>query len=226
MIGMLETLYEDKDLLIINKPSGMVVHPYDHSDEETVIDLVQRTHPEIFSFENTKKLQDGRTINLGGLVHKLDRDTSGVLVFAKSEKVYTFLSELFKNHQVEKEYIALVEGIVEGEDFVIDAPLGRAKKDYKQSTDPNNQRGEMLEAITVVKVLEKREGATLLLLKPKTGRTHQLRAHMASIGHPIIGDKAYGSTRDCDRIMLHAKKIAFRIFEKDISVTVEEKDIF
>ena len=203
-------IFEDSDILVIDKPSGIVVHPFDFSDEGTILDFLKEKYPNMFSIENMITLQDGRIIPLGGLIHKLDRDTSGVLIIAKHQHTFIELKSLFNQQLVAKTYLALVEGVLRDDSFRIDAPLGRSKKEYKQSTNPAKPRGELREAITDVKVL-KRDGATTLVeLSPRTGRTHQLRAHMASIGHPIVGDIAYGSIVKDSRIMLHAKSLSFK----------------
>ncbi|MFA6608390.1 MAG: RluA family pseudouridine synthase [Candidatus Paceibacterota bacterium] len=217
----IDIIYEDENILVINKSSGVVIHPFDYSNESTILDFLSEYCLEIFSFENNKVLQDDRIINLGGIVHKLDRDTSGILVVAKNEKTYHKLKEQFKNHTIKKTYVALVEGIIEKDSFTIDAPLGRSKKDYKQSTNPMNPRGELRDAVTDVEVITRGTNTTLVKLYPKTGRTHQLRAHMASIGHPIVGDKAYGSKIDSSRIMLHAKEITFILNNKELTFEAE-----
>lgn len=204
-------IFEDNDILVINKPSGIVVHPFDFSEEETLLDFLLTTAPESFKIQNTITLQDGRTINLGGIVHKLDRDTSGVMVIAKNEQIFTDLKQQFRDHTADKIYNAVVQGIVEKTIFTIDAPLGRNKKDYKQTVNPSNPRGELRDAVTEVKVLTRNQTTTLIELTPKTGRTHQLRAHMSYIGHPIVGDKAYGSTIDSPRIMLHARSLTVQL---------------
>lgn len=204
-------IFEDSDIVVINKPSGMVVHPFDFSDEETILDFLQEKYPETFSIKNTITLQDRRTVPLGGIVHKLDRETSGVMIVAKNQNIFDELRKQFIEQKVKKTYMALVEGTVEEETFRIDAPLGRSKKDYKQSTNPANPRGELREAITDVKVIKRNGSTTLVELKPITGRTHQLRAHMSSINHPIVGDVAYGSEANDSRIMLHAKSITCTI---------------
>ncbi len=209
-------IYEDSNILIINKPSGLVVHPFDYSTEETLLDFLQTHTPDIFTIENTVTLQDKRTVQLGGVVHKLDRDTSGVMVIAKNQKTFSELKEQFRGHTLTKTYIALVEGNVTPSTFVINAPLGRNKKDYKQQVNPVNPRGELREAITEVKVIsyDSEKNTSLVELTPKTGRTHQLRAHMSHIGNPIVGDKAYGSTYDSPRITLHAKTLMFKLFNE------------
>ena len=206
-----QIIFENESILVVDKPSGLVVHPFDHSDEYTLLDFLKEHIPEFFSIDNSITLQDGRTIALGGIVHKLDRDTSGVMVIAKNQKTFDELKEQFINHKTKKTYVAIIEGLIKETSFTIDAPLGRNKKEYRQSTIASNPRGEFREAITDVEVTEVRTDTTLVTLYPKTGRTHQLRAHLSSIAHPIVGDKAYGSTKESKRIMLHAKELTFTI---------------
>lgn len=206
------TLFENTHFIVIDKPSGLVVHPFDHSTEETLLDFLQTHAPETFLINNNKTLLDGRTINLGGLVHKLDRDTRGVLVVAKTQDAFNELTHAFASHAITKTYHALVEGIVQEDTLTIDAPLGRNKKDYKQTAFPKNPRGELRHALTSLRVLHRNTTTTLVELTPKTGRTHQLRAHMTYIGHPIVGDVAYGSATASSRIMLHAHTLTFTLF--------------
>ncbi len=222
----IQVIFEDEDLIIINKPSGLVVHPFDYSTEYNLVDFLHEKYSEIFFIENNVTLQDGRIIPLGGIVHKLDRDTSGVMVIAKTKEIFDELKSQFRNHLIKKSYIALVEGIVAENNFTIDAPLGRSKKEYKQSTNPKNPRGELREAITDVEVIKSNETTTLVNLLPKTGRTHQLRAHMSSINHPIVGDKVYGSKIDSERIMLHAESLGFSIEGKEYSFKAEVPEGF
>lgn len=210
-------IFENENFLVINKPSGLVVHPFDHSTEVTLLDFLHTHIPKSFLINNEKTLLDGRTLSLGGIVHKLDRDTSGILVLAKNETTFHELKKQFTGHTAQKTYLALIEGSLLKNSFTIDGPLGRNKKEYKQSVNPTNPRGELRSAITDVLVLAHDETKTLVQLSPKTGRTHQLRAHMAHIGHPIIGDKAYGSTMDSPRIMLHAQKLSFTLHDKQFS---------
>lgn len=202
----LPILYEDNTILAIDKPSGIVMHPFDFSQEETLLDAVVAHAPEIASIRNEKRLQDGRTINLGGMVHKLDRETSGVVVFAKNKETFDDLSAQFKQHSIKKTYLAKVVGTIQESKFTINVPLARSKKSYKQTGDTTLHRGESREAVTHLEVISCTDNETFVKLIPETGRTHQLRAHMAHIGHPIIGDTAYGGP-EAERIMLHAKNV-------------------
>lgn len=219
-------IFENENFLTINKPSGLVVHPFDYSTEETLLDFLHKHSPEVFGIDNAITLQDKRVINLGGIVHKLDRDTSGVMVVAKNQITFDELKLQFRNHTTKKTYLAIVEGFVKEDQFTIDAPLGRNKKDYKQSVNPEKPRGELRDAVTDVQVIKRNEKTTLVELTPRTGRTHQLRAHMSHIGHPIVGDKAYGSTSDSPRIMLHAKSLGFTLSGENYSFTAETQEEF
>ena len=228
-------IFENNDILIIHKPTAIVVHPFDYSTEETVVDFLLERYPKMFTITNEKKLQDSRIIELGGIVHKLDRDTSGVMVIAKNQKAFDELKTQFRNHIPKKTYLALVEGIIDlrqsresgdSDTFTIDAPLGRNKKDYKQQVNPTNPRGELRDAVTDVRVITRNNNSTLVELTPKTGRTHQLRAHMAYIGHPIVGDKAYGSTQESERIMLHAQQLTFSLFGEHYTFEVAPDPLF
>ncbi|MCX6756863.1 MAG: RluA family pseudouridine synthase [Candidatus Nomurabacteria bacterium] len=219
-------IFEDTNIVVLNKPSGIVMHPFDNSTEETLVDFLMKNYPNMFDIENQIILQDCRTINLGGIVHKLDRETSGVIVVAKNKEIFNELRKQFINHSIEKTYLAVLEGIVKENNFVIDAPLGRNKKDYKQQVNPTNPRGELRSAVTGVEVIKRKENITIVKLNPKTGRTHQLRAHMTYIMHPIVGDIVYGSKIQSERIMLHALNLKFKIGDKDFEFEVEAPDDF
>lgn len=223
----IQILFQDENILVINKPSGLVVHPFDNSHEETLLDILQNSNPEIFSLQdNTFTLQNGTIINLGGIVHKLDRETSGVMVIAKNQTTKDVLRKLFREHTVQKQYVALVEGVIQPSALRIDAPLGRNKKDYKQVAYPENPRGELREAITDARVLFRGHDVTLVQLEPLTGRTHQLRAHMNYLHHPIVGDIAYGSTTPSPRIMLHAHKLRFILENKELTFEAPVPETF
>lgn len=218
----IQVIFEDKNILALNKPSGLVVHPFPDSDEYTLLDFLKEKYPDTFNIKNEKILQNSLVLNLGGVVHKLDRETSGIIIVAKNEKSFLELQKLFQERKIQKTYVAKVSGEIAEKEFIIDAPLGREKKDYRQVANPTNPRGELREAITHVNVLDIKDESSLVELKPVTGRTHQLRAHMKYINHSILGDKVYGDKNDgYERLMLHAKKIEFELGMEKYSFETE-----
>jgi 23S rRNA pseudouridine1911/1915/1917 synthase len=197
----LDIVYEDDDLLVINKASGMVVHPAPGHHDDTLVNALLAYYPE---------LQSGEENMRPGIVHRLDRDTSGLIIVAKNLHTQAALIDLMKQHKVEKRYIALVEGIVSLDKGSIDAPIGRNSR-HRQQMSITVVEGR--EARTHFKVLERFTRHTLLLLQLETGRTHQIRVHLKAIGHPVVGDEVYGSGymqhRGLRRQFLHAYQLCF-----------------
>ena len=198
----LQTIYEDDKLLVVDKPAGLSVWNEGIGREETVADLLLGQFPEL------EKLGEERRY---GIVHRLDKDTSGILLVAKTKEYFDNLQQQFKSRQVQKKYICLVQGDIHQESGIIHTLLGRSPADRrKQKTfsldEPATGRRE---AITEWVVLQNFKDFALLQAAPKTGRKHQIRAHMASIGHPIAGDKLYGFKnqhipKGLERQFLHA----------------------
>ncbi len=197
----LSILFEDSEILVIEKPSGMVSHPTDHGGNVSgtlVNALLYHSH----NLPGEK--------NRAGLVHRLDKETSGVMVAAKTEEARISLSKQFFERKVEKTYLALVEGKLKNSHGRIEAPIGRDSKNYvrrKISTAKNAR-----EAITEFKVIEEFANASLLEVKILTGRTHQIRVHFNSIRHPVVGDTLYGFKKAgiyAPRLFLHAWKLKF-----------------
>jgi 23S rRNA pseudouridine1911/1915/1917 synthase len=190
---------EDEHLLVVDKPAGMVVHPGAGVAEGT---LVQ---------ELAGKLVGGPDPERPGVVHRLDRDTSGLLVLARSEAVHAALQEAIRRREVEREYLALVSGRPGSRTGTIDAPIGR---DRANRTVMSTRTDKPRRAVTHFEVLEELHGRALLRVTLETGRTHQIRAHMAAIGHPVCGDQAYGG-RACGREVgltrqfLHSARLVF-----------------
>tara|TARA_B100000745_G_scaffold53689_1_gene31868 strand:- start:705 stop:1388 length:684 start_codon:yes stop_codon:yes gene_type:complete len=199
-------IFEDTDILVIDKPAGLMVHDDGRTNERTLSDWVLKTYP---------KLQDvgehWEGIPRPGIVHRLDKETSGVMVLAKTQKSFEMLKEQFKKRQIKKTYRAFVYdqfNEVRGE---IDRPIGKSKSDFRKWSAQPGSRGLQREAHTAWEVLDTIDTYTYLELKPTTGRTHQLRVHLKAIHHPIVCDALYASKRECGlnfkRLALHAHTI-------------------
>ena len=195
-----EVVYEDDDLLVVDKPAGLVTHPAPGHRGTTLAEaLAGRT-------------AGGVDPERAGIVHRLDRDTSGLLVVARTEEAYAALQRMMRAREITREYLALVSGHPDAESGTIDAPIGRDRaRRTVMSTRTDRARG----AVTHFEVLERLPRTALLNVRLETGRTHQIRAHLAAIGHPVCGDSAYGG-RECgrrlglERQFLHARKLMFR----------------
>lgn len=189
-------VYEDDDLLVINKKSGMVVHPGNGNTSGTLVNALMHY---------TKNLSNKEAFR-PGIVHRIDKDTSGLMLVAKNDKAHDILAEGFKNKTIKREYIALVCGVIGEDSGVIDAPIGRDAKDRKKMcvTSENSKK-----AVTHFKVLKRYEHYTLLRLILDTGRTHQIRVHMKYIGHPVYNDPAYGKAYNDFGQFLHSASIDF-----------------
>ena len=205
----LDIVYEDEYLLVINKASGMVTHPAPGNYTGTLVNAL------LYKFD-----LEGDPIR-PGIVHRLDKDTSGLMVVAKNEKVHDLLSNMIKNKEVERHYLALVEGVINHETGTIDAPIGRDVNNRQKMavTDINSK-----DSITHFKVLERFKDKTLVECVLETGRTHQIRVHMAYINHPVVNDPIYNKKKaDSFGQMLHSKSIRFLhpITHKEIYYEVE-----
>lgn len=189
-------VYEDDDLLVINKKSGMVVHPGNGNTSGTLVNALMHY---------TKNLSNKEAFR-PGIVHRIDKDTSGLMLVAKNDKAHDILAEGFKNKTIKREYIALVCGVIQEDSGVIDAPIGRDAKDRKKMcvTSENSKK-----AVTHFKVLKRYEDYTLLKLILDTGRTHQIRVHMKYIGHPVYNDPVYGKAYNDFGQFLHSASIDF-----------------
>jgi 23S rRNA pseudouridine1911/1915/1917 synthase len=217
-----EIIFENKDFMVVNKPSGLVVHGVrissrkrldeERSKEPTLVDWLVKHYPEIKTVGDDPKLRPG-------IVHRLDKDTSGVMIVARTQEYFEYLKYLFQKHEIKKIYDALVFGIPKKEHDVIDLPIGIKNGTLKRSVNVSKMAKE---AVTEYRVIKKykmndeekdtEQDFALLEVKPQTGRTHQIRVHLASIGHPIVGDRLYGKKLQPEfatRLMLHARSIGF-----------------
>lgn len=214
-----EILYEDNDIIVVNKPKGMVVHPANGNLDGTLVNSLMA-------------ICKGSLSGIGGeirpgIVHRLDKDTSGVIVVAKNDRAHINLSNQIKNREIKKTYIALVRGSVKENEATINMPIARSTKDRKKmSVDAKGKN-----AITHFKVLKRYSGYTLLEVKIETGRTHQIRVHLSEIGYPIIGDYVYSNGKNEFNVigqMLHAEKLEFKhpVTGKDMKIEAELPQYF
>lgn len=196
----LDILYEDKHVIIINKPRGMVVHPAVGNYEGTMVNAL---------LEHCEDLSGINGVMRPGIVHRIDKDTSGVLMVAKTDRAHLSLAQQIKDRTVTRRYVALVHGNIQEESGIINAPIGRHQTDRKKmAVDTKNGK----EAITHFRVLERFVGYTLVEARLKTGRTHQIRVHMQYIGHSVVGDPKYGPRNphfNLDGQFLHARVLGF-----------------
>ena len=196
----IDVIYEDKDIIVVNKPKGMVVHPANGNPDGTLVNAI------------LAKCKDSLS-GIGGeirpgIVHRLDKDTSGLLIIAKNDQAHINMSKQIQDRKVIKKYIALVKGVIGENTATIDMPIARSTKDRKKmAVDPKGK-----EAITHYKVLQRYDKYTLLEIKIDTGRTHQIRVHMSYIGHPVVGDMQYSNGKNefgIEGQMLHSKYLEF-----------------
>ena len=196
----LDIIYEDSDIIVVNKPKGMVVHPANGNPDGTLVNA-------ILSICKNSLSGIGGELR-PGIVHRLDKDTSGLIIVAKNDKAHINMSEQIKERNVKKTYIALVRGNVPEEEATINMPIGRSTKDRNKMAVTKNGK----QAITHFKVLKRYSKYTLLEIKIETGRTHQIRVHMAEIGYPVVGDAVYSNGKNefgIEGQMLHAYKLEF-----------------
>ena len=215
----IEIIYEDSDIIVVNKPKGMVVHPANGNPDGTLVNAIMAI------------CKDGLS-GIGGeirpgIVHRIDKDTSGLLIVAKNDNAHVKMSEQIKNHEVKKTYIALVRGVFKENEATIDMPIGRSTSDRKKMAVNKNGKN----AITHIKVLKRFDKYTLLQVNIETGRTHQIRVHLSHIGYPIVGDYTYSNGKNEFDVIgqcLHAQKLEFKhpITQKDMCLEAELPQYF
>lgn len=199
-------VYEDENLIVIDKPSGIIVHPKNKEDKShSVTEWLVTKYPQV--------KEVGEDPTRPGIVHRLDKETSGLMLLAKNNEAFFYIKKLFQEHKVKKYYTALVSGIVKKDSDVITLTIGRIG--LKRTTEV--KKGRLIdpkEAITEYSVLKRFKDSTLVQARPKTGRTHQIRVHFKSLGHPLVCDRVYGGRRmvcppGLTRLFLHSQKIEF-----------------
>ena len=248
-----EILYEDEDVLAVNKPTGLIVHPslscqggrYGAGpDRQSVSEWFAKKYPESKNVGEPVRLSSGQAIERPGIVHRIDRETSGVLLLAKTSKGHAVLKKQFQNREIEKIYHAFVYGLVKDDRGKINLPIGRSSKDFRKRIVTSPQplpfvrggergRGLFREALTYFEVLKRdeKDKVTFLEAKPKTGRTHQIRVHFLALHHPVVCDNLYAPNRPAllgfNRLALHARSLTFKdVFGEVHQITAEYPEDF
>ena len=217
----IKILYEDKDILAIDKPSGIMVHSDGKTKEKTITDWVIKNYPKLKGIGEPVTFNE-QEIDRPGIVHRLDKETSGVLLIMKTKNAFAYFKKQFMDREVKKTYNAIVSGWVKNDHGIINKPIGRSPSDFRRRLAGRGARGELREAVTEYKVLKRFEMEpyevplkfTFLEVKPKTGRTHQIRVHMKFLNYPVACDSLYDPKgfcpKDISRLALHAKSIEFK----------------
>lgn len=211
LMKTISLIYETKDFIAVNKPAGVLVHPIKDSSEETLVDWVLERYPEVRNIGDEPEIRPG-------IVHRLDRDTSGVILIARRQEFFEYLKNIFKTHQIKKTYLALAWGKLEPKSGIIKIPIGIKTGTIKRTVWQKNAK-DIKEAITEYRVIKYFKDFSLVEVTPKTGRTHQIRIHLASLNHPVVGDKLYGFKKlslgklgiDLNRQFLHALSLEFSL---------------
>jgi len=205
---MLKIIFQNKDIIVVDKPAGMAVHSGVNTNEETLVDFLVEQFPEIKNVGDDPEIRPG-------IIHRLDKETSGVIIVARNQKSFEYLKNLFKKREIEKKYLALVFGKLKEKQGKIEGEMGRSRRDFRKQALVRGKisvRNERY-SLTLYKVLNESGDYSLLEVFPKTGRTHQIRVHLHSIGHPIVGDKKYTFKEykniEAPRMFLHAESISF-----------------
>ncbi len=196
----IDVIYEDNDIIVVNKPKGMVVHPANGNPDGTLVNAIMNICKDSLSGIGGEVRP--------GIVHRIDKDTSGLLIVAKNDKAHINLSEQIKERKIVKKYVALVRGVIKENQATIDMPIGRSNSDRKKMAVKKDGKN----AVTHFDVIKRYKGYTYLDIKIDTGRTHQIRVHLAEIGYPIVGDEVYSNGNNPFGVkgqMLHAKSLDF-----------------
>ena len=219
----IEVVYEDDDVVAVSKPTGLTVHPAPrkvrgkrrgNAYEYTLVDWLLARYRQIEGVGEPWRTPDGVLVPRPGIVHRLDRETSGVLVVAKTPEAFAHLKEQFQQRLVEKIYHAFVYGTPRERQGTIDRPIGKSAKDFRLRSAQPGARGTLRDARTDYTVMKTCEDASYLEVRPQTGRTHQIRVHLKAIHHPVVCDRRYAPKRACilgfSRLALHASVLSFR----------------
>jgi len=214
MIPKIKIIFECNDFLVLDKPAGLVVHSDGRTEEKTLTDWLLKKYPDIKDVGEDQIAQGGIILKRPGIVHRLDRDTSGIMVVAKNQEMYRLLKSQFVKHKVQKKYLTFLLGELKRDEGIIDLSIGRSKSNSSLWSASRGKREPARGAITRFRVLEKGGGFSFVEAEPKTGRTHQIRVHFKAINYPILYDSLYGRKNDNElgfnRLALHSSEITFK----------------
>jgi len=224
-------IYEDDDILAINKPAGIVVHGDGRTKEPSVSEWFVSKYPLAKGVGEMIRLEGGEVIDRSGIVHRLDRDTSGVLLLAKTQDGFEHLKSQFLERTIQKTYLAFVYGNVKEDHGTLSMKIGKSPTDFRKYSAGRGAVGDMRDAVTYFQVLKRGEGVTLVEAKPKTGRTHQIRVHFQSLQRSVVCDKLYATSKPpllgFKRLALHARKVDFtNMDDKSISIKADFPEDF
>lgn len=225
-----EVIFENENFIVINKPSGLQVHPSAKNEKDTLVNGLICKFPEIKNVGDP--LINSGQVNLRpGIVHRLDKDTSGIMIVARNQKTFLELKDKFKNRRIQKTYWAIVYGKLKNKEGVVEKPMARTENYKKQTIANKKTKTKIRPAVTEYKVIKENSEYSLVEVRPKTGRMHQIRVHLSSIGHPILGDDKYKlknikTDQDISRHLLHARSINFNLGDKEFKFEAELPEDF
>ncbi len=230
MSNNIEILFENDDVLVVDKPVGLLVHEDGHNEGETLVDWFLHRQPEAAGVGEPGYSSQGKLLERSGVVHRLDRNTSGVMILAKKQETFTYLKDQFQKRAVKKTYIALVYGLMKEEWGTISKPIGRSPSDYRKRLSGRGAVGSIREAETDWRCLKtgqyNNEPFSYLQLNPKTGRTHQIRVHLRSISRPVVGDNLYAESEMSKSNNLELDRMALHALELRLSLPGGEEKVF
>lgn len=228
----IDILYEDDQCLAVNKPAGLMVHSDGRSAGPFLTDWINEHYPEVKDVGDPMNGVDGKPLERGGIVHRLDRETSGVILIAKTVAGHASLKKQFQERSITKRYVTFVWGEMREEFGTIDRPIGRSGSDFRKYSAGRGAKGDLREAVTfwvkkglgIATISGVKEKFSFLEVEPKTGRTHQIRVHLSAINHPVLSDNLYAPRRPrvlgFERLALHSRRIEFSAFTGS-RITVE-----
>lgn len=221
----LKILFENDEVVAIDKPAGLIVHSDGKTFDYSLADWIIEHYPQLKDIGESWKKEDSKEIPRPGIVHRLDRETSGVMLIAKTQESFESLKKQFQEHTIKKTYHAFLYGELKTKKGLIDRPIGRSSQDFRMWSAQRGARGEMRDAVTEYQTQKTGGGYTLVYAYPHTGRTHQIRVHFKAIHYPLVGDSLYAPGRENDlgftRLALHSKRIEFKGLESSQMIVVE-----